>query len=176
MQTKFFMVTFFVLVVISVVFWVTAARAEEKIALVSLQAALNTVDEGKAAKDLLKKDYDAKIAKLTTMNNEVEKMGKDLDSQAAVLSQDAIQQKRKELQTKWLDLQNQRATFEREWRTKEAESTNKILTAMGQMVADLAKKSGYTLVVENSQNTVLYSANATDITPTLIAEYNKQKK
>lgn len=154
---------------------VSQAKAQEKIALVSLQKALNMVNEGKKAKNMLKKDYEAKKKKIDAMKNELEKLSKDLDKQKMVLSAEALQNKRKALQTKFMDLQNKAATFERELKTKEAESAKKILMALRDIVINISKKEGYTLVIENSTETVLYSSTGIDITPKVIAAYNKKK-
>ncbi len=150
--------------------------AEEKIALVSLQRALNDVNEGKKAKEMLKSDFDAKKKKIDVMKADLEKMYAELDKQKSVLSQEALGAKIKDFQAKRDDLQSQGIAFEKEFRAKEMESTNKIMTALRTLVTGLAKKEGYTLLIENSAETVLFSANGTDITDKLIAAYNSGAK
>lgn len=151
-------------------------RAEGKIALVSLQNALNMVDEGKKAKTMLQKEYEDKKKQIDAMRSELEKLSQDLDKQKMVLSQEALETKRKDLQTKFIDLQNKAMTYERELKTKEAESAQKILMALRDIVTDLSKKESYSLVIENSAQTVLYSTSADDITDKVIAAYNKLHK
>ncbi|EKD50691.1 MAG: hypothetical protein ACD_62C00455G0005 [uncultured bacterium] len=148
------------------------AWAQEKIALVSLQTALNEVNEGKKIKEGLKVEYETKKKKIDDMKLELETMSQDLEKQQMVLSADALNIKRKELQTKFLDLQNKAATFERELKTKEAQSAQKILTMLRTIVQEIANKSAYTLVIENSTETILFSKNAKDITTEVIAAYN----
>jgi len=153
-----------------------AQASDEKIALVSLQKALNLVNDGKKAKDTLKKEYETKKKQIDTMKLDLEKLTKNLEKQQMVLSADALQTKRKELQAKFLDLQNKAATYERELKTKEAESAKKILDRLRQIVVSLSQKEGYTLVIENSADMVLYSKNAEDITQKVIQAFNKKKK
>ncbi len=164
-----------VLALLFVIGSVNISYAQEKIALVSLQSALNQVNEGKKAKESLKKEYESKKKKIDAMKSELESMSKKVEKQQMVLSADAMNKKRKELQAKFLDLQNKAATFERELKTKEAESAKKILTSLRNIVVTLSKKEGYTLVIENSAETVLYSKGATDITSKVIAAYNKRR-
>ena len=152
----------------------TTVRAEEKIALVSLQMALNQVNDGKKAKDGLKKEYDAKKKQIDAMKADLEKMSQELEKQQMVLSADALNEKRKELQTKFMDLQNKAATFEKELKTKESDSAQKILTSLRDIVIKLSQQEGYTLVIENSSDTVLYSKGSKDITNDVIAAYNKK--
>lgn len=152
------------------------AHAEDKIALVSLQRALNDVEEGKKAKDMLKVDYESKKKKLEDLKTQLDALYAELDKQKNVLSKEALSTKVKELQTKRDDWQSQLIAYEKEFRAKESESTTKIMTGLQAMVLEMAKSAGYTLLIENSANTVLYSASATDITDKLIATYNSKKK
>lgn len=152
-----------------------ARAADEKIALVSFQQALNMVNEGKKAREMLQQEYDDKKKQLEVIKADLEKMSQNLEKQQMVLSAEALQEKRKELQTKYLDLQNKMATYERELNTKHAENTKKIIDKLRQIVITLSQDEGYTLVIENSADMVLYSKNATDITEKVIAAYNKTK-
>lgn len=150
----------------------SVVHAADKVALVSLQRALNEVNDGKKAKDALKRDFDAKKKKIDLMKADLEKLSQDLDKQKSVLSGEALQQKKQDLQAKFLDLQNQAVTYERDLKTQESESAQKILTTLRQMVLDMSKTDGYTMVIENSSETVLYSTVAVDITDKLISAYN----
>ncbi|MBF0105934.1 MAG: OmpH family outer membrane protein [Deltaproteobacteria bacterium] len=150
------------------------AFAQEKIALVSLQRALNEVEEGKKIKETLKTEYETKKKKIDAMKLELETLSKDLDKQQMVLSGEALQTKRKVLQEKFIDLQNKAALFEKELKTKESENAQRILTTLRDIVIKISTGEGYTLVIENSTETVLFSKNAQDITPQVIAAYNKK--
>lgn len=149
-------------------------HAEEKIALVSLQKALNEVDEGKNAKAKLKKDFDAKKKQIDDMKTQLQTMSQDLDKQKMVLSQDALKSKTQELQTKYMDLQTKASQYEQELKTQESASAQKILGALRQIVNTISSQDGYTLVIENSTETVLFSKNAVDITAKVISAYNKK--
>lgn len=151
------------------------ARAEGQIAIVSLQRALNDVEEGKKIKATLKKDFEVKKKEIDTMKDNVEKLSKDLEGQELVLSQDAKKTKAGDIQAKFMDLQNKAATFERELKTKEAESARKILDKLRIIVNTIAAKEGYSLVLENSADVVLYSKDAVDITNSVISAYNSGK-
>jgi outer membrane protein len=151
------------------------AHAEEKIALVSLQRALNEVEEGKRAKAKLKKDFDLKKKEIDTMKVDLETNSKGLEKEKLVLSQDALKQKTQGLQSKYIELQTKAAAFERDLKTQEAESAQRILGELRQIVTTVSQSGGYTLVIENSAETVLFSRNAEDITDQVIAAYNKKK-
>lgn len=148
------------------------AAAQEKIALVSLQRALNEVEEGKRAKTTLKADFDAKQGQLESLKTNLKKMKDDLDKQKMVLSEEALKTKSGEIQTKFMELQQKAMQYEQELKKKEAESADKILNSLRTLVVNLAKKGGYDLVFENSGEAVLYSAKGVDITAELIKSYN----
>lgn len=165
---------FVVFTLLMLVFSVAAhAQAEDKIALVSLQKALNEVNEGKKAKVDLQKNYETRKKQIDVMKIELEKLSQELEKEQMVLSKDALKLKTQDLQKKYLDLQNKAATYERELKTSEADSANKILTALKSLVSKVSQQEGYTLVIENSAQTVLFSSKAEDITPKIIAAYNK---
>jgi len=152
------------------------AMAEGKVALVSLQRALNEVEEGKRAKASLKADFDAKQKQLETMKTNLKTMKDNLDKQKMVLSEEALKTKSLEIQNKFMELQQTAGNYEQELKKKEAESTDKILNALRTAVIALAKSKGYETVFENSGDTVLYSTTAVDITNDLISSYNSGKR
>lgn len=175
MFRKLFVVMTLVFMGSMVSFGAKAAAENQKIALVSLQKALNMVDDGKKAQDALHKDYELKKKQLDALKTDLEKMNTDLEGQKAVLSQDAMNTKRKDLQAKFLDLQTKAADYERDLRTKASDTTQKILLALRGIVVEMSKQQNYSLVIENSAETVLYSQDAVDITDQVIAMYNKKK-
>ncbi|MDO8519103.1 MAG: OmpH family outer membrane protein [Deltaproteobacteria bacterium] len=152
---------------------VPLAGAEEKIALVNLQQALNEVEEGKKAKAAIQADMDAKKKELEALKGALTKMKTDLEKQQSVLSKDAIASKSNEIQGKFMELQQKAMQYEQELKTKEEASVKSILNALKVKVGEMAKAKGYTLVFENSADVVLYSSGV-DITSDLISQYNKK--
>lgn len=150
-------------------------HANEKIALVSLQKALLSVNEGKKIKGDLQAEYETKKKQIDTMKSELEKMRDEIEKQQSVLSQEALKQKSQDLQAKFMDLQNKAATYERELTTKEAENAKRMLLKLRDVVLEISKKEGYTLVLENSTDTVLFSQSGVDITENVITAYNNKK-
>lgn len=172
MNRKMIVATLFFLVLFGLT---TSVHANEKIALVSLQKALNSVNEGKKIKTDLQAEYETKKKQIDAMKSELEKMSGEMEKQKTVLSQEAMNLKRQDLQTKFMDLQNKAATYERELTTKEAENAKRMLLKLREIVLDISKREGYTLVLENSTDTVLFSQSGVDITEKVITAYNSKK-
>ncbi len=153
-----------------------AVMAQEKVALLDLQKALNEVEEGKAAKARLKTEFDAKQKTLDALQNELKAMKDNLEKQKLVLSQDALKQKEVEYRDKFVELQKKLAEFRSELQQKEAQYTGDIIIALKQLVAELGARDKFTLIFEKGQDVVLYAPNATDLTPALIQLYNSKPR
>lgn len=143
-----------------------------KIAVVNMQRALNEVEDGKRAKDALKREFEEKQKQLEILKSDLKKMREDLEKQKLVSSEEVMQTKAKEFQDKFLDLQNKAQQYEQDLKTRENESVQAILLDLRDLVQSKAAKDGYDLVFENSQEIILYSAKTADITSEVISAYN----
>lgn len=148
------------------------AFAEQKMAVVSLQRALNEVNEGKKAKATIQAEFNVKKKQLDSMKDEIQKMRDGIEAQKMVLSKEALEAKGLELQNKAMEWQKKLVQYEQELKQKESESVQKILLSLRDMVIAIAKEQKFDIVYENSSENVLYAASATDLTPDLIKKYN----
>jgi outer membrane protein len=147
---------------------------EVKIGAVNFQRALNEVEQGKKAKAALKSEFDAKQRKLTAQQNELKQLQEEAQKQGGVLSQEAMAAKQKTFQEKYLELQKSMATYRDDLVQKEAKMTGQILENLKKVVAEVAQKEGFDLVVETSQDAVLYAKAKEDLTSRLISLYNQR--
>lgn len=162
------------LVVLLGVLLSSSARAEVAIAVVDLQQALNTTEEGKSIKNSLKSEGEQKQQQLSIMESDLKKMQEDIQKQRMTLSEAALKQKMEEFKQKYTQLQQKAVEFEKELQRKEAENADRILGGLQENVAQIAQSKGYTLVLEKSRGAVVYATAAIpDITSDVIAAYNK---
>lgn len=152
------------------------AATEIKIGVVSIQQALNEVEQGKKAKDQLKSEFDARQKKLDLQQDELKKIRDDLEKQRVVLSPEVMKTKEEEFTKKYMELQQNFANYRQEITQKEAQYTAVILENLRKICREIGQKEGYTLVVETSQDAVLYANSKEDLTKRVIAQYNKQYK
>lgn len=145
-----------------------------KIGSVSVQQALNEVEQGKNAKAALKSEFDQKQKKLNIQQEELKKMQEDVEKQRSVLSQDALLNKQKVFSEKLAELQKNMAGYRDELMAKEGKMTGQILQNLKKIVGEIGQKEGFTLIVETSQESVLYAKAGEDLTKRVIAEYNKR--
>lgn len=152
------------------------AQAAEKFGYVDLQQALNTVSEGKQAKQELERTYATRQKELDGLQRTLEKMKDDLERDRLVLSAEALQQKEEVYRNKFLELTQKMNSYKMELAQKEAESTGAILNAVRQVVEKIGQDEGYAMILETSQDVVLFSPSKADLTPQVIKAYNALPK
>jgi len=147
------------------------ARAEQKIGYVDLQRALNEVDEGKAAKALLKKDFDEKQKQLDVKKNEFEKLQADFEKQAVVMSEQARKDKGQDLDRRARELQALFVNLQKDLSERERETTRGIFDKMSAIVREIAEADGFTIVLEKGSG-IVYAPPSLELTNELIRKYN----
>lgn len=146
-----------------------------KVCLVNFQRALNEVSEGKKAKEDLKKDFERKQKDLEGKQNQLKKLQEELQAKSAALSQSALRQKEQEYRQKFLDLQKSLGQARQELASKEAKLTQEIILKLKQISQDIGKSKGCDLVVESSQETILYAKDSKDLTDEVIKKHNSKR-
>ena len=157
----------------------SSARAVEegmKIGTVDMQKALQTVEAGKKAKTSLEKEFTAKKKELQSEEESIKKMGEEFKKQSLVMSDEARSKKQSELQERIMRLQETTGRSQMELAKKEREMTGPILTKLKNIVTEMAKTKGYTMVLEKNDNTVLFSQEKDDLTTEVIKSFDKQFK
>ena len=148
-----------------------AAAADVKLGYVDLQRALNEVDEGKAAKALLKKDFEEKQKQLDAGKTDFEKARADFEKQQVVMSEQAKRDKASELDRRAMELQATYQKLQQDLMKREQEMTGGIFQKMSDIVREMAEADGITLVLERNAG-VVYALPALDLTNELIRKYN----
>lgn len=148
-----------------------AALAQQKIGYVDLQRALNEVDEGKAAKALLKKNFDEKQKQLDVKKSEFDKLQADFEKQAVVMSEQARKDKGADLERRARELQALFVNLQKDLSEREREATRGIFDRMAGIVREIAEADGFTMVLEKGSG-IVYAPPSLDLTNELIRKYN----
>ncbi len=148
------------------------AFAEIKLAYVDMQRALVEVEEGRSAKAKLqaeverrKKEFDAEQAKLRD-DKAV------LDKQGAMMSEEVRNQKFTELQKRLFELTQKAEKMQVELADKERTELKKIFEKMDPIIAGIAQREGFTMVLERSDSGLVYAPANLDVTNELVRSYN----
>lgn len=149
------------------------ALADDKIAYVDLQRALEETNDGKQAKARLKADFDKKQKELDEKQEELKKAKEDFDKKSAMMKEDAKNKAAQDLQQRFLQLQDTFARLQKDLAAKEQEATRGILAKLSGVVQKIAEREGFAMVLERSSS-VVYGKPALDITNEVIRMYNAQ--
>jgi outer membrane protein len=150
------------------------ARAEQKVAFVDLQRALNEVDEGKAAKARLKAEFDQKQKMIDEKKSEFDKLRADLEKQAVVMSEEARKEKQADLERRGMELQGFFVQLQKELSEREREATRGIFDKMHAIVKEIADAEGLSMVVQ--AEALVYATPSLDVTNDLVRRYNARHK
>ncbi len=155
-----------------------SARADDanKIGVVDMQKALQSVDAGKKAKSQLEKEFNAKKQDLQKEEAAIKKLGEEFKKQSLVLNDEARAKKQSEIQERIMKFQETTQRSQMEIQQKEQELTQPIIQKLRALIADTAKKKNYTLILEKNENTVLYSQEKDDLTTEVVTQFNKNNK
>jgi outer membrane protein len=167
-----------VILTISVLFvFVTlAGAAEVKIGYVDLQKALNECLAGKEAKESLKKAVEQKQKAIQEKERAIEALKAEIEAKQTVLSEEALQKKQDKLDRLMRDYKRFVQDANEELKKKEAQYTNQILMDLRDIVIDLGKKRGYTIIFERVPGVLLYVDETLDLTDEVIKLYDEKYK
>lgn len=149
------------------------AFADQKIAVLDIQKAIQTSDAGKKAKSELETAFNKKKAELQAEEGKLKKLQEDFQKQSAALNQVARQKKESELREKFVKYQELLQKSQQEIQGKEQEMSAPIIAKIRSNVTEIAKKKGYSIVLEKNENLVLFQDGKDDLTDDVISSINK---
>jgi len=152
----------------------TAAPAPQKVAIVQVQEAIAGTNDGQKELKALQARFTPKQNELKALNDEVEKLKKDLDAQGSKLSDEERASRVRTLEAKQKTLQRNYDDFQSEAQQAQQEMLNRLGGKMMTVLDTYAKTNGYTVVldVSNPQTPVLWASESTNITKQLVDAYN----
>jgi outer membrane protein len=150
----------------------TAPAEAQKIGVVDMQRALMETEDGRKAKDQLKKLFEQRQKTLDKQQTDLKAMKDTVDKQRDVLSREVWAKKVEELQKALAELQTTYMEFQRELQAKEGEMTRPILDRMQRIMKRIGQAEGYALIMERAEAGVVYVPSTYDLTDVLIQRYN----
>jgi outer membrane protein len=154
-----------------------ATRAAElKIGYVNLQQAVAEVDEGKAAREALKKEFDLKQKTLDDKQNELKRMKEDLEKQMVVMSDEVKREKGMEFERKVNEMQQVYVQMQKDLSDREREMMKVIFDKMESVIKEIAQAEGYAYVFEQQNAGLIVAPPAANMTNELVRKYNVKYK
>lgn len=143
-----------------------------KIAVVDLQRAINETEDGRKAKDRLKKLFESRQQGLDKKQQELKKLKDELEQQKNVLARDVLEKKVEAYQKQLVELQQVYVDYQKELAEKEGELTKGIVERMEKILRRIGQTDGYAMIVERGEAGVIYVPSNYDLTDVVIQRYN----
>lgn len=155
---------------------VMSAQAEEvSIGIVDFQRVLKESVGGKKAKAEIETKGRAMEEELKKKGDELEQIKKKLEAEAMVMNDEARSQKERDFRIKVGDFKDMQKRYATEFKKFEADVIQRVQKQVFDLVEDLGKKNGYTVILERAM--VLYHAGGSiDLTDQLIKRYDAVAK
>ncbi len=145
-----------------------------KIGVVDLQKFQKNSKAFQKASVSVKKKFDDMQQKLNDERNAVAKLDEEFKKQSMMLSLDAQEDKKRELDKKQRQFKFMYDEFTQEMKETEMDAIKKIMKELEKIVEKMAEKEGYTIILERRTLGLLYFNNAIDLTDRVTEAYDKQ--
>src|SRR5947199_8148433 len=124
--------------------------AEQKIAVIDMQRALNECDAGKRAKEQVKAKFERSQNQLKKQRDDLDRLKGDYERKATVLKEEERRNLEKDLESRGLEFKRKYEDFQRELKQTDAELTKSIVEELYGLVRDYGEQHGHTRVLEAS--------------------------
>lgn len=154
----------------------SAALAQErvKIGYVDYQRIIADSQAGKRARERFQVQVKKVEADLLKERQDLERIKADLEKKGPLLREEERRNLEADFQKRSVNLQRSMTDYQQEFRQKENEVMQEIISEIGTIVGDIGKADKFTLILERSQ--ILYSDQGIDITTKVIDTYNSRAK
>jgi outer membrane protein len=160
------------MVTLVVAFGATGALAMDigKVGYVDLQRALNESEAGQASKTELEEFIKIRQSKIEGMAKNLRIMQEEVQKQAVMLSDEALQQKAEQVRKMEREVERLIADSNDELQKKQSMKEREILSEINTIVVDMGQKGGYALILP--ADLILYSIEDMDITQKVLDTLN----
>lgn len=150
------------------------AKADTKLAFVDLQRALEETEDGKKARNKLKAEFDRKQKELDSKTEELKAAKEAFDKKAPMMKPEALAKEQKELEARFVELQQVYGRLQRDLQTKEQDAMGGLMQKLQKAVGQIAEREKIALVLERNSS-VVWGQPSLDITNEVIRLYNSME-
>jgi outer membrane protein len=143
---------------------------------VDMQKAIQDTSTGKKAKSELETEFNKKKKELEKKEADLKKMNEDLEKKSMVLSDEIKAQRQQELQNEMMKYRELVGKSQVEIQKRERDLTLPIVEKLRGIIDGIAKKESYTVVLEKSEQSVLWADKQIDLTDRIVKEFEKSTK
>ena len=168
-------VSFLIAALIMAFFFRTGLTAAQpvKIAVVNIDRFQQTSKAFQKTAAVMRAKFEELQKKLDDERNILAKMEEDFKKQSMMLSLDAQEDKKRELERKRLYYKYLHDDFTQQMQESEVQAIQRIMRELEKVVEKLAEKEGYTLILERRTMGLIYYSKTVDITDRVVEAYDK---
>ena len=149
-----------------------------KVGIVDIQQAIIGTNEGARDFEALQKKFEPKRNELSGMNNDIENLKKQLNTQGDKMNEEARATLVKQIESKQKVLQRSGEDAQNDYQQQQNEIAQRILQKMAPVIDKYAKANGYGLLFDSSnpwpQGPLLWATAGVDLTKAIVDAYNSQ--
>jgi outer membrane protein len=143
-----------------------------KIAVVDIQRVVSLSNYGKEAQAEINKKGEELMADLQRKEKEITDLKEELERKGLAMSPEKRDEKERDFRIKLGDIKVVKGKYEKELGELNMRLVGQIQKDVLELVQDLGKKEGYTLVIEKREAGVMFSPDSIDITEKVTGLYN----
>ncbi len=153
-----------------------ASATSGRVGIINIQNAIVMTNEGRRDLEALQKKFEPTQTQLNNLNQEIENLKKQLQTQGDKLNEQARADMVKNIETKQKNLQRQVEDAQTDFQGQQNEIANRIGGKLLEVLDKYAKQNGYGVIIDVSsqQSPVLWAAQNTDVTKEIVDAYNAQ--
>ena len=153
-----------------------SGRPGDRIAVINIQRAIFATNDGRKQFDLLDQKFDAKKVEFKTLNDELEALKRQLETQGTKMNDDAQTKLSNQISTKQRYLSRLQEDVQADFSAQQSEIVQIVLQKLEPVLEQYARDKNLTLVVDSSKPwaewPILWSAPAVEITQEVVEIYN----
>jgi len=168
---------FFATTVVLILFVHSAVFGQElaRVGVIDLQRCLQESKEGKKATELLKRKKAELQKQLNKKQQELLALREEFEKQSMMLSMDAQESKRKDVERKARELEYYLQDLNEEMARAQEREKKRIFDELGTVIDTIGSEGDYGIILEKRAGGVLYENKAVDITDQVIKSYDAIK-
>lgn len=153
------------------------AVPDSKMAMVYSEAFLDTktgIARFNTLLTTLNREFQPRQTELSTLNQKIQQLTKEISDQGGVATQASLQQKQESLDQMKKELQRKGEDAEAAYNKRRQEIFAPLQEDIGKALEAFAKARGITVIVDGSQVPVLYASESIDVTRAFINDFNSK--
>lgn len=159
------------LVTIVLLFAVSMAYAEQKIAFVNQAKLLQKAPQAEAARSKLQKEFAKRDKALVSMQKQIKNNSDKLQKDAAILSSTELNKLKRKITLLRRDLERDKSAFKEDLSIRQNEELVKLQKSVIKSIQTIAEKEKYDLIISEG---VIYASKQIDITDKILSQLKKQ--